>query len=158
MKKLKIISGGQTGIDKLGLVIAKDLGLDTGGTAPKGYKTEDGPDFTLRDVFGLREHNSSAYPPRTEFNIQDSDCTLIFGDISEAGTKLTIQLCKNNRKPYLVNPTITEVVALRTRIKPEVINIAGNRASKLSDANKIYAGLTLRYALVCPIQIESTLF
>jgi len=154
---MKIISGGQTGIDELGLVIAKDLGLETGGTAPKGYKTEDGPNYKLRDVYGLKEHSSSAYPPRTKCNIQDSNCTLIFGDVSEAGTKLTVQLCKEERKPHLVNPTITEIVELRKRIQPEVINIAGNRKSKLSDSDAIYAGMTLRYALICPLGVE-TLF
>jgi len=37
----KIISGGQTGADRAGLVVGKSLGLEIGGTAPKGWKTEE---------------------------------------------------------------------------------------------------------------------
>jgi hypothetical protein len=154
---MKIISGGQTGIDKLGLVIAKDLGLETGGTAPKGYKTEDGPDLSLRDEYNLKEHSSSAYPPRTKCNIKDSDCTLIFGDTGEPGTKLTVQLCKDERKPYLINPTSSEIIELRNRIDAQIINIAGNRASKLNADIILYVAMTLRNGLSFPIS-KTTLF
>ena len=37
---MKIISGGQTGVDRLALDVAKSLNIATGGTAPKGYLTE----------------------------------------------------------------------------------------------------------------------
>ena len=49
---LKIISGGQTGIDRMGLEVARELGLPTGGTAPKSYWTENGADPSLA-AFGL---------------------------------------------------------------------------------------------------------
>lgn len=52
----KIISGGQTGADEGGLEGARLLGIPTGGTAPKGYRTENGPNLTLRDTYGLVEH------------------------------------------------------------------------------------------------------
>ena len=42
----KIISGGQTGIDKIGLIAAAENGFDTGGTAPSGFITENGVDYT----------------------------------------------------------------------------------------------------------------
>lgn len=60
----KIISGGQTGADRGGLEAARTLGIPTGGTAPRGYLTETGPDESLRE-FGLTESKSSAYVVRT---------------------------------------------------------------------------------------------
>ena len=64
LKLKKVISGGQTGVDRAGLVAASLSKLETGGTAPQGYRTLDGEDYDLRDIFGLTEHWSSAYPPR----------------------------------------------------------------------------------------------
>ena len=46
----KIISGGQTGADQIGLEVALSLGIPTGGTAPKGFITETGPNYKLRDI------------------------------------------------------------------------------------------------------------
>ena len=49
----KIISGGQTGADREALETARDLGIETGGFVPKGWLTEDGPDYSLHDfIFG----------------------------------------------------------------------------------------------------------
>ncbi len=75
----KIISGGQTGADMGGLLAAKELGLETGGTAPGGYKTEKGRNLDLRDIYGLTQFGT--YPQRTRINVRDSDATVIFGDI-----------------------------------------------------------------------------
>ena len=49
----KIISGGQTGADMGALLAARDLGMESGGVAPKGWRTEDGPQETLLLSFGL---------------------------------------------------------------------------------------------------------
>jgi hypothetical protein len=78
MQLIKVISGGQCGVDKAGLVAAQLAKITTGGTAPKGYRTLDGNDLDLRDVFGLSEHWSYSYPPRTENNVKDSDGTVRF--------------------------------------------------------------------------------
>ena len=51
----QIISGGQTGADQGALRAALDLGISTGGVAPKGYKTETGPHQVLPYVYGLPE-------------------------------------------------------------------------------------------------------
>ena len=40
--ELKIVSGGQTGVDQAALLAAMDLGLDWGGWAPKGWRAENG--------------------------------------------------------------------------------------------------------------------
>ena len=61
----KVISGGQTGADQAGLIAAEKAGITTGGWMPKGFRTLDGPNPGLAARFGLREHPSEEYPPRT---------------------------------------------------------------------------------------------
>ena len=62
----KIISGGQTGADIGGLIGAKRAGIKTGGTAPRGYKTEKGPQIQSLKYLGLVEHPSEHYRHRTQ--------------------------------------------------------------------------------------------
>jgi hypothetical protein len=100
MQLTKIISGGQTGADQAGLYAGRDLGLKTGGCMPKGFRTQSGPNPELAREFGLNEHSSSSYPPRTEVNIINSDATLIFGYIGSAGCKLTRILCIRHSRNY----------------------------------------------------------
>lgn len=95
----KIISGGQTGADSGGLIAGKTLNILTGGHAPKGFLTEYGPNYNLKEDFNLIEDYSPKYPPRTKKNVLNSDGTIIFGkyeksskltgDISKYGTTIT---------------------------------------------------------------------
>lgn len=125
----RIISGGQTGADRGGLLAGADLGIKTGGWAPKGWLTERGPEPKLRE-FGLVQHSSPNYPPRTRMNCQDSDLTAIFGDLTSPGTKLTIKLCQEDSIPYLLNPDSQELRDMCESLGVETLNVAGNRASK----------------------------
>ncbi|GAB3794705.1 hypothetical protein GCM10028819_09270 [Spirosoma humi] len=125
----RVISGGQTGIDQLGLEVARSLGIPTGGMAPKGYLTENGPDERLRDVYNLTEHPSASYPPRT--NVQQSDGTVLLGLIA-GGTKLTLDSCEKEGKPYLVNPTAEAFRTWLIDYKIKVLNVAGSRGSNLN--------------------------
>ena len=129
----KIISGGQTGADTAGLDAARYLGIETGGTVPKGWRIclpngSDGSNPNLAD-YGLVEHTSREYPPRTIQNVKDSDGTVWFEHPYSAGGKLTLRTCRDNKKPYLVNPS---PLMLRHWIKEhsiECLNVAGNRDS-----------------------------
>jgi hypothetical protein len=123
VKLRKIISGGQTGADRTGLECAKELGILTGGTAPKGYRTETGDDPTLKD-FGVVESFSSSYPIRTAQNVRDSQVTLWFGNTGSPGYWCTKKACGTFNKPFLESFNLK---ALSEQY--EVINIAGNRAS-----------------------------
>jgi hypothetical protein len=144
---LKIISGGQTGVDRLGLEIAKSIGIETGGTAPKGFLTENGNDISLRDL-GLVEHPQRLYPPRTKSNVSDSDGTIYFAsDTKSRGLKLTIKICKDMNKPYLINPTIDRLTKWLIDNDIQVLNIAGNRGSKLKDDFKVQIEKTLLQSL-----------
>lgn len=75
-KDLKIVSGGQTGVDRGALQAAMSLGLDWGGWAPKGWRAEDGKIPALyREK--MKEHPSANYLGRTRRNVLEADATLI---------------------------------------------------------------------------------
>lgn len=126
---MKIISGGQTGADQGGLAAGQALGLQTGGWAPKGWLTEDGPAPWLAD-YGLSECGDAGYPVRTYYNVHDADLTVIFGDVGERGSALTKRACIQQHRPYLVNPTADELREFIRAKGIEVVNVAGNRESK----------------------------
>jgi len=143
---MKIISGGQTGIDKLALEIAKEAGFNTGGTAPKGWKTEYGPDLTLKD-FGLKESWSSQYSPRTEANVKDSDGTVLYGDTRSRGSMITIEKCTKLKKPFIINPTDLELIEFIQKWSIKELNVAGNRDSLLSMNHRAFMKTQFERAL-----------
>jgi Circularly permutated YpsA SLOG family len=126
----KVISGGQTGIDRMSLEVARELGLPTGGSAPKDFLTEDGPDPSLQD-FGLVALSNKVYKTRTLKNVIDGDGTVIYGDLT-GGTRLTAEFCEQENKPYIVNPTSDDLAAFVRKNGIQVLNAAGNRGSKLA--------------------------
>lgn len=134
----KIISGGQTGVDQAGLYAAAELGLQTGGWMPRGFRTDVGPNPQLAKRFGLKENASYAYPPRTLLNVEEADGTFIFGNEGSPGCLLTIRYCYELGKPYflvkwptalatpLFGPTLGKWVKAHNI---EILNVAGNRES-----------------------------
>jgi hypothetical protein len=130
----KIISGGQTGVDRAALDLALELGIPCGGWCPKGRKAEDGP---IASKYPLREMPSPKYPPRTEKNIRESDGTLVltWGPVT-GGTALTVGLAGKRRKPCLVidlsQDGDPQEVREWTRIHDiKILNVAGPRESKV---------------------------
>ena len=97
---MKIISGGQTGVDRGALDAAMELGIPHGGWCPRGRTAEDG---RIPDRYQLRETDSPDYSFRTEQNVLDSDATLILyrGRIA-GGTELTLRLARQHGRPHLV--------------------------------------------------------
>jgi hypothetical protein len=95
----KIISGGQTGVDQAALRAAKACGIPTGGWAPKGWRTEDGPAPWLAE-FGLQEHASADFADRTRANVGLAGLTLILltreSDLVR-GTALTLRVAQASR-------------------------------------------------------------
>jgi hypothetical protein len=132
MQVTKVISGGQTGIDQLGLKVAKFLGIPTGGTAPKGFRTELGPCLSLRDEYNLVESNSESYTTRTEQNVVDSDGTVLFGDMTSAGSQATLFFINKHNKPHIVNPTSIRLKDWLKESDIKILNVAGNRGSKVT--------------------------
>ncbi len=133
MTLLKIVSGGQTGVDRAALDVGLALGLETGGWCPKGRLAEDG---RIPDHYPLLETPESDYETRTRRNVEDSDGTLILNrGALDGGTALTLECARTAGKPCLV-------VALEVGIDPasfqawleenaiRVLNVAGPRESK----------------------------
>lgn len=163
---LTIISGGQTGVDQIALQVARELGFPTGGTAPLGYRTDEGPNLALRDVYGLKESWSPGYRVRTIANICDADATIWFGDLTSPGGVLTCRTVEYRQArrrelyldyPWFPNPTGEELIALLQLAIPvtgaeapariRVLNVAGNRARTNPIAWKqaqVVLGLALR--------------
>jgi|LNFM01.1.fsa_nt_gb hypothetical protein len=129
----KVVSGGQTGADQAGLRAAKAAGIETGGWAPKGWETEEGPASWLGE-YGLTECPKEGYPARTDANARDSDATLWFGSSDSSGYRATIRGCRRHKKPYLlVEEGITRPSEVRAWLEAhqvETLNVAGNRESK----------------------------
>jgi len=127
---MKIISGGQTGADQGGLEAGKELGLETGGWAPYGWKTEDGPEELLLRSYGLKLCLEPGYTTRTIRNIEDADFTIIFGRVDSPGSKFTHDTCIRLSKPFAVNPLAKGLQVLLKKHNVKVLNVAGNRESK----------------------------
>lgn len=134
MKIAKVISGGQTGADQAGLYAAEKAGIPTGGTAPKGWRTQAGPNPLLGSRFGLVEHSSSAYPPRTALNVAHSDITIVLGNPNSPGCKLTRREASSRGKEILIvkNFNETDFINCYRKLVEEmpsdlIINVAGNR-------------------------------
>src|SRR5262249_13275837 len=129
----KIISGGQTGVDRAALDVALELGLPCGGWCPRGRKAEDGP---LDLKYPLQETSTPSYAQRTECNVRDSDGTLVLTrGQPKGGTALTIQLAKRYQKPHLVMDLDDKPSAAAIREWAEVhrigvLNVAGPRDSE----------------------------
>lgn len=132
---MKIITGGQTGVDQAALRAAKACGLATGGYAPKGWHTEDGPAPWLAD-YGLEECDRRGYPARTEDNVAMAGAVLWIGDMTSPGGRLTLRLSRSRglsescySSPGAILPSLTaEWLRAAFRFGGRVL-VAGNRES-----------------------------
>ncbi len=129
----RIVSGGQTGVDRGALNAALAAGLPCGGWCPKGRFAEDG---TITDVYPLDETPSADHAERTEWNVRDSDATLILTRKAalSGGTRLTRELANRHERPCLVvDPTapasLDSVVAWLDSGRIKTLNLAGPRES-----------------------------
>jgi len=135
----KIISGGQTGVDQGALDFALAKNFKAGGWCPKGRICEDG---VIPDQYPLTEVQENEYHVRTLWNVRDADGTLVIirNGYHEKGTVLTIEYCKQLRKPYFlmdINPVNGIGKALKDEFikwlmeySIKVLNVAGNRESQ----------------------------
>src|SRR5260370_25100513 len=129
----KIISGGQTGVDRAALDISLELGLPCGGWCPQGRKAEDG---AIDPRYPLTETPSVEYPQRTEWNVRDTDGTLLLTrGRRKGGTALTLALAKRLGKPFLLvnlnrKPALKKVRDWAKFHHVQVLNVAGPRESE----------------------------
>lgn len=133
----KIVSGGQTGVDRGALEAAIAFGIEHGGWCPRGRLAEDG---VVPSRYQLRELQSADYAERTARNVHDTDATLILyeGRMS-GGTLLTMNVAKRHGRLYLVKKLVAqpddlaqlveEIVDWLQQHQPRSLNVAGPRES-----------------------------
>ena len=148
---MKIVSGGQTGVDRGALLAALDCGVPCGGWCPEDRQAEDG---RIPDCLPVTPLAGAGYPGRTIKNVADSDATVVIysGELA-GGTQLTVQSCRRQGKPCLLldAQALTEA-ALHNRLSSfltggyAVVNVAGPRASAWPEAQS-YARRALSAAL-----------
>lgn len=128
----KIVSGGQTGVDRAALDAALSLAIPCGGWCPAGRRAEDG---RIDDRYPLTETPSDQYAERTQRNVRDSDGTLIIanGPLT-GGTRRTRLLAEQDHKPcWIIN--ISDGIdsgAFRQWLETNnirILNVAGPRES-----------------------------
>lgn len=130
----KIISGGQSGVDRAALDAAEQHDLACGGWCPRGRRAEDG---RIDERYPLEETPQRNYAQRTEWNVRDSDGTLILcHGTPSGGTAQTIETAKVMQKPLLVVnlDEETDIASIRRWLEQHdirVLNIAGPRESQV---------------------------
>ena len=153
----KIVSGGQTGVDRGALDAALAHGFPCGGRCPRGRRAEDG---RIPDVYPLTETDSARYIRRTRLNVEESDGTLIVTrGVPSGGTAATEAIARKAGRPcYVVDLDRTagaertagteEVPAILDWIEANgiaVLNVAGPSGSAFpgidSAAREIVAAL-----------------
>ena len=141
----KIISGGQTGADRAGLDAALWHGFPHGGWCPKGRKAEDG---LIARQYQLKETPSANYLQRTEWNVRDSDGTIVFTFAPEisGGSKRTLEFSHQHKKPCLhISRRDYDPEVLVQKFIAEhgikLLNIAGSRESKEPGINEWVKGV-----------------
>ncbi len=145
---LKIVSGGQTGVDRAALDAALAISFPCGGWCPHGRRAEDG---VIPLDYPLKETDQAAYEIRTRLNVRDSDGTLIItrgkptggtaytiAETRKTGCPcLVIDLDEEERKNEIVSTVVTaKITTWMNRERICVLNVAGPRESKISGIYK----------------------
>ena len=137
LPNITIISGGQTGADRAALDFAIANSLVHFGWCPRQRRAEDG---IIPAQYLLRETPSSHYSQRTEWNVRDSDATVVFSLKTRltGGTRLTLELAERIGKPVLhLSRDEAEFALIAEQLQAFVekqqigtLNVAGPRASQ----------------------------
>jgi hypothetical protein len=128
----RIVTGGQTGVDRAALDAALYADIPCGGWCPRGRLAEDAP---IDRLYPLDETPSSSYAQRTLWNVRDSDATLVITDGPPVGgTALTLAYTRRLRKPELLidlnlEPSPARARAWLAQQRVVTLNVAGPRES-----------------------------
>lgn len=141
---ISIISGGQTGADRAALDFAIKHNLPHGGWIPKGRKALDG---VLDAKYQLKETPTEEYPERTEWNVRDSDATVVFTLAPKAtgGSQKAISFARKLKKPYLhlhkgILGAHQKLIQFLDKHYVRRLNVAGSREA--AEGDSIYAWVT----------------
>ena len=140
MSLKKIISGGQTGVDRAALDACLKMDFSCGGWCTAGRNAEDGK---IPLHYPLQEIWSTNYEDRTRKNIRSSDATLIIyeGNLS-GGSLLTHNYAKEigqplflfKLSPFFIDDPLEQLLHFLNINQVETLNIAGPRASQWTKA------------------------
>jgi len=131
----KVLSGGQTGVDRAALDAALEAGIPCGGYVPKGRLAEDG---RVPGKYPMQECDSEDYAVRTFLNVRHSDATLILARGKPGGgTLFTKRVCLDLGKPVRVidleecgpRQALERASDFLRRERPSILNVAGPRES-----------------------------
>jgi len=156
-KDFKIVSGGQTGADQAGLDWAIAHDVDHGGWCPKGRRSEDG---SIDSCYQLTETPSAKYLERTEWNVRDSDATVIFtlDEKLDGGSKKTAEFAKNLGKPFIhmrprVHAKFLANFLVRNNVK--ILNVAGKRETSARGISEYVTRVLDQTLVVALADVES---
>jgi len=136
---VKIISGGQTGVDRAALDAAIKHGVECGGSCPAGRLDEFG---RIPDRYPVKELEHGGFEDRTRANVRESDATVaIYSGELRGGTAETVQFCIEQKKPHqLINAAQISIedaarliVDLVREHRIEILNVAGPRQSQWAE-------------------------
>ena len=161
-REVKIISGGQTGVDRAALDVALKHGIDCGGWCPAGRLDEFG---RIPDRYPVKELEEGSFADRTLENVKDSDGTVViyFNEL-RAGTEYTVQCCKQLQRPHeLINvanispqEAVKLIVGFVREHKIDILNVAGPRQSEWPEGYEYaFRALEIFLNLIGPIASTS---
>jgi Circularly permutated YpsA SLOG family len=136
VKALKIISGGQTGVDRAALDVALRHGIDCGGWCPAGRLDEFGK---IPNHYPIQELLGGGFAERTLQNVKDSDGTVVIYPVElRGGTEQTFHFCVELSRPHeLIDASKISAEGAAKLIgdfvdknKINILNVAGPRQSE----------------------------
>ena len=136
---LKIISGGQTGVDRAALDAAMKHGVDCGGWCPAGRLDEFGRIPDRYPIKELERSDEEGFADRTLANVKDSEGTVvIYLDELCGGTEFTVECCIKQERPHqliIAGKVFPEnaaqlIVDFVREHKIDILNVAGPRQSE----------------------------
>jgi Circularly permutated YpsA SLOG family len=140
LRETTIVSGGQTGADRAALDFAIEHDIPHGGWCPQGRPAEDG---AIPPLYQLQETPARKYSQRTEWNVRDSDATVVFSvaENPAGGTALTLAVARRLGKPFLhlcreastVAESAIRLLSFLDEHQVRRLNVAGPRASQEPD-------------------------
>ena len=139
VKALKIISGGQTGVDRAALDVALRHGIKCGGWCPAGRLDEFGK---IPDHYPIQELQGGGFTERTLQNVKDSDGTVVvYCDDLSGGTAQTVYFCLELKRPHeLIDASKISTEGAAKLIddfvdknKINILNVAGPRQGEWSE-------------------------